>query len=558
MRQTLSSAVLLAARCRLRYFVQTNRLGTAFVVLLLIGTDARGQEAVVVGWTIDSNTPGSIAASYSGTGITDIPLSRGPGISPRLDAGPFYLSNYFSTGGLDLKDYYQWGFTSDHPLDLLYVNVAARVDSVWGPFSRTMHASFDGGDFVYVGRPGTTSAQISVDLSAHMDIQTATFRLYGYGANGPQGNMRIENAYPAPSYAQAIQVVAVPEPSTLVLVCMGAVGLLFLRRREQSVATFHRGYRFTSCMPVLVALAFYVPIAQGGTIDRPPTRSAANDRTGHIYWTGFNDTGVWRARLDGSDVSQLVADVSGYGIAVDGRYGHVYWSDRVNRRISRADFDGSNVVDAIVVPDMLPEQIVLDLGADRIYWADAGLDGIMRANLDGTGVTQIISGRYEAEGVALDLSRGKIYWTDLSRDTIERANLDGTSIETVVDIPASNPLHLAVDEQNRKIYWAENSRFLRRADLDGTDPEAITPQFAGNTKGLALDVAGGMIYWPLYGPVDKIHRAELTGANIEEIVSFPVGFPTVIALHVVPEPSTFTLTALTLLGLLVWGWQRKR
>jgi hypothetical protein len=219
---------------RLTVSVATLVAGAIVLGLVMPADVVMAEEMCVVGWTIESNTPGSIPATYRAAGVTDIPLSRGPGISPRPDVGAFYISRYwnYTSGRLDLNDYYQWGFSCDHPLDLLYIGVSARGDSVHGPTTRRLYASFDGGDFVYVGRPATTSARFSVDLSEYTDVRSTVFRLYAYNAKSAQGNLRINNELLTPEYAQAIQVFATPEPATLSLLALG--GLAMIRRRRIS------------------------------------------------------------------------------------------------------------------------------------------------------------------------------------------------------------------------------------------------------------------------------------------------------------------------------------
>jgi len=219
-----------------RSTVSVATLVTAAMVLGLVppADVVTAEEMCVVGWTIESNTPGSIPATYCAAGVTDIPLSRGPGISPRPDVGALYISRGWSytSDDLDPEDYYQWGFLSDKPLDLLHIGVSARGDHVHGPTTRRLYASFNGEDFVYVGRPTTTSARFSLDLSEYTDVSSAAFRLYAYNADSAQGNLSITNELSTPEYARAIQVFATPEPATISMLALGGLAVLRGRRRR--------------------------------------------------------------------------------------------------------------------------------------------------------------------------------------------------------------------------------------------------------------------------------------------------------------------------------------
>ena len=82
----------------------------------------------------------------------------------------------------------------------------------------------------------------------------------------------------------------------------------------------------------------------------------------------------------------------------------------------------------------------------HLYWASFGAfpntGTIDEANLDGTGVTTLVPGQDQPEGVAVDSSH--IYWSDTS---IFAANLDGASPHTLITGLNSGPAGVAVGPQ---------------------------------------------------------------------------------------------------------------
>lgn len=72
----------------------------------------------------------------------------------------------------------------------------------------------------------------------------------------------------------------------------------------------------------------------------------------HVYWSDYGTSKIQRAKLDGSNIEDLVTGVNGpNGIAVDTLNGKVYWTDV--GKIERADLDGANretVVAGLDVP----------------------------------------------------------------------------------------------------------------------------------------------------------------------------------------------------------------
>ena len=83
------------------------------------------------------------------------------------------------------------------------------------------------------------------------------------------------------------------------------------------------------------------------------------------------------------------------------------------------------------------------------------------------------------------------------------------------------------------MYWTSvvlgGQNKIQRADLNGANVEDLVTSGLSSPFGLALDVAGGKIYWTDRG-TDKIQRADLNGANVEDLVTSGLSSPNGIAL----------------------------
>ena len=69
-----------------------------------------------------------------------------------------------------------------------------------------------------------------------------------------------------------------------------------------------------------------------------------------------------------------------------------------------------------------------------------------------------------------------------------------------------------------KIYWTDRGLDrIHRANLNGTNVEELVTGLS-NPVGIALDPAAGKMYWA-DSVADKIQRADLDGANVEDLVT---------------------------------------
>jgi len=282
----------------------------------------------------------------------------------------------------------------------------------------------------------------------------------------------------------------------------------------------------------------------------------SSSRAESLYW-GTALTSITRANLQGTNATFL-GGASAWAIAGDSQASKIYSTTYIGGIISRTNLDGSN--GAGFTPPGFARGIAVDSDARTLYWSQA--DEIWSWSLDDPFVPffrqqLITTGSSQIENLALDVLNGKMYWTD--GGTITRANLDGTELQSVVT-NLTNSMALALDAAAGKIYWSHSAGGdwqISRANLDGTNPEVILPQLApgiGILPGIALDLDGGKIY---YSSHDSLMWANLDGTDSETLLDdFRTAAMLGIAI-VVPEPSSFALGALGLIGLVVWR-RRKR
>ncbi|XP_015608522.1 low-density lipoprotein receptor-related protein 4 isoform X2 [Cephus cinctus] len=159
-----------------------------------------------------------------------------------------------------------------------------------------------------------------------------------------------------------------------------------------------------------------------------------------------------------------------------------------------------------------PFRLAVDWLANNIYWTDPKHKIISVARLNGSSRKRIIEG-VEPRALALFPKEGYMYWSEWQDQhaKIERAALDGSQRKTIVSTDLSYPNGLAIDYQNKKLYWADALKDkIEVSDLHGhfriqIVPEAIYP--------FGLAQYENHIYWTdwLKQVVEKADKA--TGKN---------------------------------------------
>ncbi|XP_028967382.1 low-density lipoprotein receptor-related protein 2 [Galendromus occidentalis] len=194
------------------------------------------------------------------------------------------------------------------------------------------------------------------------------------------------------------------------------------------------------------------------------------DYAGHrMYFTKIRPDGaiLW---MDSDGQNQEVhvilnKTVNPEGIAFDWTHKKIYFADSANRSIYAMNTDGSDIV--MIANVERPRAIVLDPCEGFMYYTDWGRYGhtgkIYRSTMAGNNKTAIVSGNLtQPSGLAVDYEDRKLYWTDALREKIERSNLDGTDREELISatiypfaITVFGPYIYWTDLQLRGVYRAE-------------------------------------------------------------------------------------------------------
>lgn len=249
-----------------------------------------------------------------------------------------------------------------------------------------------------------------------------------------------------------------------------------------------------------------------------PSGVAVDGEAGKLYWTEAGSAKLQRANLDGSEIEDVVTDLSTpFGIALDLTGGKVYWTDLGSDKIQRANLDGSNVEDVISAGLGTPRGIAL--ATDKIYWADSGQRTICKAALDGSNFQVIVdTGLDRPMGIAVDPEGGKVYWADADTGKIQRADLNGSNVVDVISGDLDRPCGIALDTINHRLYWSDwGLDKIQSSTLDGTEPSDIVTSGLLTPYLMTVDPERGHLYWVDRDMV-RIQRSDLGGNHIEDVI----------------------------------------
>ncbi|XP_048838564.1 LOW QUALITY PROTEIN: sortilin-related receptor [Brienomyrus brachyistius] len=111
-----------------------------------------------------------------------------------------------------------------------------------------------------------------------------------------------------------------------------------------------------------------------------------------MFWTDWGDraAGVYRAWMDGTNVSCIVSDGVRWpnGITTDEHW--LYWTEAFGDRIERADFLGGQ---RTVLMEGLPHPYAIAVFKNDIYWDDWSRMGIFKASKSGSLDSELLVGR---------------------------------------------------------------------------------------------------------------------------------------------------------------------
>jgi hypothetical protein len=187
--------------------------------------------------------------------------------------------------------------------------------------------------------------------------------------------------------------------------------------------------------------------------------------------------------------------------------------------IERAGFDGSGLELLQFQPAGFEDDLALDVAAGRMYFTDTFASVIVSANLNGSDAQTIVDDFGEEPlGVAIDSANRKLYWTD--RQGVKRSNLYGGELELLTTSAARG--YIALDVPAQRMYWAD--RPTGRIKTAAMAPGAIVTILVDHQAapfGMAVDPAGGKLYWLELNKTDKIVRSNLDGSGVERLLERP-------------------------------------
>lgn len=260
-------------------------------------------------------------------------------------------------------------------------------------------------------------------------------------------------------------------------------------------------------------------------LTRTPDGIKVDPESEVVYWTNMgtgihlidgdpasgavppNDGTIERANLDGSDHEVLVA--SGLAgtpkeLVLDKEGGHLYWCDREGMRVMRARLDGSEVTELVVTGNFPADTedatrhcvgIALDKGNGHVYWTqkgppDAGQGRIFRAGIDlpaGAHPAQrpdiecLLADLPEPIDLDIDHANGVLYWTDRGDDahdgnTLNRAHItaEGLTGREVLARELKEGIGVSLDARGRRAFVTDLGGNVRELNIDTKEASHFT------------------------------------------------------------------------------------
>ncbi|NML32816.1 YncE family protein [Paraburkholderia antibiotica] len=212
-----------------------------------------------------------------------------------------------------------------------------------------------------------------------------------------------------------------------------------------------------------------------------------------------NDGTIESAKLDGSEHRVLVPQgVAGTPkeIALDKEGGFLYWCDREGMRVMRARMDGTEVTELVRTGNFPQDTrdatrhcvgIALDKPNGHLYWTqkgapDAGEGRIFRAGLElPAGASPdarpdlecLLAGLPEPIDLDIDHRDGMLYWTDRGDDThdgntLNRAQItaEGLVGHEVLARELKEGIGVSLDRRGRRAFVTDLGGNVRELDID--------------------------------------------------------------------------------------------
>ncbi|XP_021928534.1 protein cueball isoform X2 [Zootermopsis nevadensis] len=162
-------------------------------------------------------------------------------------------------------------------------------------------------------------------------------------------------------------------------------------------------------------------------------------------------------------------------------------------------------------------------GETAIYWYTSSMNSEEGTILHKLGALEF------PHGITVDSCRRYLYWTNSYhlKPTIERSLLDGTKREVIITKDLFQPMGIAVDELEGKIYWSDDQAGIyyniKRADLDGSNSETII--HGTHHEPFFLTIHLHNIYWSdlIYNAIWSMPKKPTKGEQPTKIYQYKDG-----------------------------------
>lgn len=248
----------------------------------------------------------------------------------------------------------------------------------------------------------------------------------------------------------------------------------------------------------------------------------------YIYWLQRNPNSIRRARMNGTDEEEIVAQTDIGRFRVDLASEKLYWTEQGAGIIHRSNLDGSQGEEIIANGDFLRiNDVEVDTANAKIYWtvqetANNNEAGIYQAGMNGEDVGLVIETVPNLLTYAGNENR--LYWSeDADQRYIIRVSLDDGVADTI--LTESNirlsPNEILFDQSENNLLWVEGrdgeAGFrIMQADADVSNVEEILPGF-GDPVSVVIDPIEEKLYWTT-GYFREVMKADLDGFNVQALV----------------------------------------
>jgi hypothetical protein len=253
-----------------------------------------------------------------------------------------------------------------------------------------------------------------------------------------------------------------------------------------------------------------------------PRDIALDLKNGKIYWSDDFYENIRRANLDGTSIEVLI-DYPPFNelmcLELDTIHQKIYYVAK--GEVLYSDINGNNIDTIISDININARDLAVDLIQDRLYILNLKDYSILVSELDGSNIDTVIFLSAEMPSrISIDPYEQKLYWISRqiysSDNKIQRANTNGTSIETLLfyDISLSKIKSIATDPRNNDLYFGY-SDYITVSDFAGNNEDTLLSSHIDRLSDIALDTINNKIYWTdnsIY-----LKNADLDGNNFDSI-----------------------------------------